>query len=189
MKLQTPNLFLSWRHTASFIKQLMISLPPHLKRTVRYFPGHLPQHTLFHTATTGRQKTTTTIAPRAKPQPPASTATTNSSATPQQANLPQQASTNPLVPSDQPDIPAQPPSPPNSTHASAPKTSHLSPSSLNAFAVSTLSARAHPSRPAPKLKDGGLPKDYKAAARKITLAMVAAPIAIVTSWVLWERCE
>lgn len=33
-----------------------------------------------------------------------------------------------------------------------------------------------------------LPSKYKPAARRVTLAMVAAPIAIVTSWVLYERC-
>ncbi|KAH7048353.1 hypothetical protein B0J12DRAFT_113015 [Macrophomina phaseolina] len=32
-----------------------------------------------------------------------------------------------------------------------------------------------------------LPAKYKPAARRVTLAMVAAPIAIVTSWVLYER--
>lgn len=32
-----------------------------------------------------------------------------------------------------------------------------------------------------------LPSKYKPAARRVTLAMVAAPIAIVTSWVLYER--
>lgn len=70
----------------------------------------------------------------------------------------------------------------------APNAAIVSPSSLNAFAVSTLSANAHPPRPAPQIKDGRLPDGYKAAARRVTLTMVALPIAIVTSYVLWQRC-
>ena len=161
------------------------SLP---KLKIRTTSEHWPARTFFHTATTGGEKAAAT-ASKAKPEPPASTIKAHSSAVPHQAKLPQQASTNHLVPPQQPFNAAQPHSPPSSAHASAPKTSHLSPSALNAFAVSTLSAQAHPSRPAPKLNDGSLPKNYKAAARRITLAMVAAPIAIVTSWVLWERCK
>ncbi|MCJ1438863.1 hypothetical protein MMC27_008253 [Xylographa pallens] len=164
----------------------MAPLHSHPKLKIRHTSEHWPPHTFFHTASTGGKKAAAT-APKAKPAPPASTTKGHSSAVPHQAKLPQQASTNHLVPPQQPFDFAQPRSPPSSTHASAPKTSHLSPSALNAFAVSTLSAQAHPSRPAPKINDGSLPKNYKAAARRITLAMVAAPIAIVTSWVLWER--
>jgi hypothetical protein len=34
-----------------------------------------------------------------------------------------------------------------------------------------------------------LPKNYKSVANKVTLAIVAMPVALVTSWVLYERCE
>ena len=67
------------------------------------------------------------------------------------------------------------------------KSSSLSPTALNAFAVSQLSARAHPSRPAPQINDGRLPDKYKPAARRITAIMVALPILIVTSCFLWGR--
>lgn len=36
-------------------------------------------------------------------------------------------------------------------------------------------------------KEGELPPGYASTARKVTLAIVALPIALVTSWVLWER--
>ena len=78
----------------------------------------------------------------------------------------------------------------SSPAVSAPAKSHRSafaPSSLNAFAVNTLTAQAHRSRPAPNIKAGTLHPKYKSVARRVTLVMVAAPIAIVTSWVLWER--
>ncbi|MCJ1399652.1 hypothetical protein MMC11_002854 [Xylographa trunciseda] len=162
--------------------------PPlyHPKSELRYTLGHLPSHTLFHTAAAGREKATAS-APRAKQEPAPSTTNVRSSPTPRQANSPQHTSTSRRASPQEPDNPTQPPLAPKSTPASSPKAPFISPTSLNAFAVSTLSAHAHPSRPAPKLKDGGLPKNYKSAARRVTLAMVAAPIAIVTSWVLWER--
>ncbi|MCJ1485918.1 hypothetical protein MMC06_006093, partial [Schaereria dolodes] len=80
------------------------------------------------------------------------------------------------------------PFPPNST-TSPPGASFPSITSLNAHAVSQLSARPNLFRPssAPKIKDGDLPKNYKATARRVTFTIVALPIAIVTSWVLWKR--
>ncbi|MCJ1243871.1 hypothetical protein MMC30_001068 [Trapelia coarctata] len=78
---------------------------------------------------------------------------------------------------------------PPSTQPSNPQSSPsaFSPKKLNAFAVDHLTARAHPSRPPPKINDGRVPDKYKPAARRITYAMVAMPIAIVTSYVLWNR--
>jgi len=70
-----------------------------------------------------------------------------------------------------------------------PASSAFSPKNLNAFTVTHLTARAHPSRPPPQINDGRLPDKYKPAARRITYAMVAMPIAIVTSYMLWNRCE
>ena len=70
-----------------------------------------------------------------------------------------------------------------------PAASFPSPASLNAFAVSQLSAYAHPSRPTPKISDGQLPEGYRNVARKLTYAIVALPIVIVTSWVLYQRCK
>lgn len=50
----------------------------------------------------------------------------------------------------------------------------------------TFKARPQPSAippPSAKQKLG-----YKNVERRVLAAMVAAPIALVTSWVLWERC-
>ena len=65
----------------------------------------------------------------------------------------------------------------------------ISPRSLNAFAVSSLSAQAHPSRPAPIIKNEQLPPNYKSVARRVTIAITVLPVAIVTGWVLYDRCE
>ena len=99
-----------------------------------------------------------------------------------------------LPPANKPTMPAplndsqSPPALPATTYSEALPTK-ISPKSINAFAVNTLSAQAHPSRPPPKAGAGQLPKNYNSVARRITLALVAAPIALVTSWVLYERCE
>ena len=180
MKLQNSNSFLTLWNTSSLTEQSMFPPRCRPKRVMRQISGHQPQHTPFHTS---GQKITTTTAPRARPEHSTSTLKASSSA------ISRQATTDSRVPPRQPSDPAEPPPPASSTKVYTPRTPYLSPSALNAFAVSTLSAQAHPSRPAPKVRGGSLPKNYKAAARRITLAMVAAPIAIVTSWVLWERCE
>ncbi|KAI9879487.1 MAG: hypothetical protein M1830_008363 [Pleopsidium flavum] len=73
---------------------------------------------------------------------------------------------------------------PTQSRPSAPSPA-LSPASINAYAVSQLSSR--PSRPPPKIGDGRLPEKYKPAARRITFVIVALPIAIVTSYVLYQR--
>jgi hypothetical protein len=55
---------------------------------------------------------------------------------------------------------------------------------LNSTIVSQISSRAgaRPGRP-----PTDLPANYKPVARRVTLAIVALPIAIVTSWVLYQR--
>ncbi|KAF2141000.1 uncharacterized protein K452DRAFT_309452 [Aplosporella prunicola CBS 121167] len=69
---------------------------------------------------------------------------------------------------------------------------NLSPKSLNSFAVHQLSARpgqtgtgAPSSRQWKEVEP--LPAKYRPAARRITAAIVAAPIAIVTSYFLYQR--
>ena len=63
----------------------------------------------------------------------------------------------------------------------------FSPTSLNAFAVSSLSASGHPSKIAPPLQSDKVAPQYRDAARRVTLFIIAAPIALVTTWLLWER--
>jgi uncharacterized phage infection (PIP) family protein YhgE len=59
---------------------------------------------------------------------------------------------------------------------------------LNKQIVSDIATRA-----GAKPNAGGpgavLPKNYKSVANKITMVIVALPVALVTSWVLYERCE
>ncbi|MCJ1258985.1 hypothetical protein MMC24_006819 [Lignoscripta atroalba] len=112
---------------------------------------------------------TTTISSFPPPPPPPAAAQPAAVPPPPQPTTPTSTST-----------PTSTPNPNPTTHSPFP-----SPTSLNAFAVSQLSGR--PSRPTPRIYDGRLPDKYKPAARRITFVMVALPIAIVTSWVLWQR--
>jgi hypothetical protein len=108
------------------------------------------------------------------------------------------ASKNPVSsPQKQPVSPIKPPLP-TSTQASVspPKTPQTRPSkitstipitSLNSQIVDNITTRAG-ARPNTGGKNS-LPAGYKAAARKVTFAIVAMPIVIVTSWVLYERCK
>ncbi|TKA77544.1 hypothetical protein B0A49_02771 [Cryomyces minteri] len=127
-----------------------------------------------------------------KPQPPRPTPPTPSTpSTP--STTPSTASTT-TPPSATP-----PPLSPPPTPKSNPPNPLLSPKTLNRFVVEQLTARRPPpgaNQPHPSaaedaskraVKTGALPAKYRTAARRITLAMVALPIAIVTSWVLWNR--
>ncbi|KAA6407465.1 MAG: hypothetical protein FRX48_08708 [Lasallia pustulata] len=69
----------------------------------------------------------------------------------------------------------------------AAKASHPLPSAaqINAYAISHLTDR--PLRRGGKLYDGRLPEKYKPAARRFTYAIVALPIALVTSYVVFQR--
>lgn len=79
-------------------------------------------------------------------------------------------------------------SPPRSSSKSTPAVKSEVPlKSLNSEIVSNITTRAG-ARPS----SGGnksLPPNYKPVARRITMAIVAAPIAIVTSYVLYQRCR
>ena len=61
------------------------------------------------------------------------------------------------------------------------------PKPSNAYAAPSQGSPGQtPPRPASRSK-GHLPPNYKSVARKVTLSMVALPIAIVTSWELYDR--
>ncbi|MCJ1447758.1 MAG: hypothetical protein MMC23_008269 [Stictis urceolatum] len=78
---------------------------------------------------------------------------------------------------------------PSKSPAAGASTSTISPKQLNAFAVNSLSGRAHPARPSPKISDGKLPPAYKKVANKWVRVMVGLPIVFVTSYMLFDRCE
>ncbi|TVY52124.1 hypothetical protein LCER1_G005115 [Lachnellula cervina] len=80
-----------------------------------------------------------------------------------------------------------PPKPPPAPKATAPPTTkpHVPLASLNSEIVSNITTRAG-ARPN-TAGSRALPANYKLAARKVTMAIVAAPILIVTSYVLYER--
>ena len=79
--------------------------------------------------------------------------------------------------------------PPKATDPNAPRAKPLpfSLMSLNPFTFSKPSSAAHASRLQPGVPR--VPPNYNQVARKVTAALVAAPVAIVMSWLLWERCE
>jgi hypothetical protein len=74
--------------------------------------------------------------------------------------------------------------PPNANPKPNPKP-HIPIAGLNKEIVSNITARAG-ARPRPA-GNNGLPPSYNNVARKVTMAIVAAPIAIVTSYVLYQR--
>jgi len=59
---------------------------------------------------------------------------------------------------------------------------------LNKAIVGDIAGRAG-ARPNTSGGANPLSKSYKSAARKVTMTIVALPIAIVTSYVLYQRCE
>lgn len=80
--------------------------------------------------------------------------------------------------------PYSPPTPKTSSpnaQSQLPKKAPLS--ALNAAIVNNITSAngARPNRAQP------LPPNYKPVARKVTLAIVALPVLLVTSWVLWDR--
>ncbi|KAF4633646.1 hypothetical protein G7Y89_g4468 [Cudoniella acicularis] len=85
-----------------------------------------------------------------------------------------------------PPKPANPPPPPFKEPAPIPTTKPRIPiAALNSEIVSNITSRAG-ARPAASGSQA-LPPNYKLVARKVTMAIVAMPILIVTSWVLYER--
>ena len=107
----------------------------------------------------------------------------------------------PKSPQNPPPNPAQPP--PHSSPATTPPPSSLPPkvpnpppnalpkiplAALNSTIVDNISKRAG-ARPNTHGTKRQLPPNYRPVARKVTRAIVALPIFIVTSWVLYQRCE
>ncbi|PMD17172.1 hypothetical protein NA56DRAFT_281167 [Hyaloscypha hepaticicola] len=125
------------------------------------------------------------------PNPPTSTPSPAYTAHPKAAPAPNTASSSPAKPPPKPvptpfkpaNITAKPIPPPPSTKP-APKP-HVPIAALNSEIVSNITTRAG-ARPNPT-SGNPLPKNYKSVANKVTMAIVAMPIAIVTSWVLYER--
>jgi hypothetical protein len=79
--------------------------------------------------------------------------------------------------------------------ASASSTSRrIDPKALNATLVSQLSNQTSRndrgrSAAAEAARTGKMPPAYHGPARRVTMTIVALPIAIVTSYVLYQRCE
>lgn len=85
------------------------------------------------------------------------------------------------------------PSPSRTPSAKAPPPTPKPPARnvpLAAFNAKVVSGLTTPLGARPSAQKGQqLPPNYKPMARKVTLAIVALPVAIVTSYVLWQRCE
>ncbi|KAL2061298.1 hypothetical protein VTL71DRAFT_7571 [Oculimacula yallundae] len=111
------------------------------------------------------------------PQPPMAT---KSSPLPQQ----QKPASPPISSAVPPPSPAKstPPPPPSAKPTPKP---HIPIAELNSAIVSNITTRAG-ARPNTSGSQQ-LPKNYKPVARKVTMAIVALPIAIVTSYVLYQR--
>jgi hypothetical protein len=79
--------------------------------------------------------------------------------------------------------------PPNISQPSLSKPAAKIPiASLNSQIVDNIATRAG-ARPNTAGSKSSLPPNYKPVARKVTMTIVAMPILLVTSWVLYERCE
>jgi hypothetical protein len=78
-------------------------------------------------------------------------------------------------------LPSSPPKP-------TPPTAKIPIAGLNKQIVGDIATRAG-ARPNTGGPGGALPKNYKSVANKVTMVIVALPVALVTSWVLYERCE
>ncbi|TAQ88123.1 hypothetical protein B7494_g3522 [Chlorociboria aeruginascens] len=92
---------------------------------------------------------------------------------------------NPAPPSPPPKTPQAPPPSSSSPPSRSPKPSKLPLRSMNSEIVSNITSRA-----GAKPNTGGanpLPANYKPTARKVTMAIVAMPIVIVTSYFLYDR--
>jgi len=138
-----------------------------------------------------------TVPPQADPpkysKPASTTAASKTSYPTQQAKAapsptatfsnPSKPATKPVPTPHKPASAAAKAAPPPSAKA-APKL-HIPLAALNSEIVSNISTRAGAR---PNVGSGNpLPKNYKPVARKITMAIVAMPIAIVTSYVLYQR--
>ncbi|CAD6445962.1 5a755dae-42dd-4376-9e6d-b95d36e24091 [Sclerotinia trifoliorum] len=99
----------------------------------------------------------------------------------------QQAQTMRLASSSSPSTPPRtsPPPPSKSTSKQTPLKS-LPLKSLNQSITSRLTTPAG-ARPLMRKGDKPLPGNYQSVARRVTMTIVALPILLVTSWVLWDR--
>ncbi|KAH8764554.1 hypothetical protein BGZ57DRAFT_953355 [Hyaloscypha finlandica] len=116
--------------------------------------------------------------------PPANTIQTKAAPSPTTASSsPTKPPAKPIPVSLKPSpVTAKPPPPPSTKSAPKP---NVPIAALNSQIVSNISTRAGAR---PNASQGSpLPKNYKSVANKVTMAIVAMPIAIVTSWVLYER--
>ncbi|PBP18179.1 hypothetical protein BUE80_DR010732 [Diplocarpon rosae] len=91
--------------------------------------------------------------------------------------------TKPIV--SPPPLPKNPTSPPPTTAPKPTPKLHVPIAELNSAIVSDISARAG-ARPN-TARSQQLPKNYKPVARRVTAAIVALPIALVTGYVLYQR--
>ena len=80
-----------------------------------------------------------------------------------------------------------PPQPSSTAASQFPVRQTLSSASVDASIESPFSVRLSPTKNLPNAGHGQTQQNYKAVARRVTLAIVAMPIAIVTSWVLYDR--
>lgn len=79
--------------------------------------------------------------------------------------------------------------PPNTTEPPLLKPAAKIPvASLNSQIVDNIATRAG-ARPNTAGSKSSLPPNYRPVARKVTMTIVALPILLVTSWVLYERCK
>lgn len=126
----------------------------------------------------------TSTSPRPLVEPTSLPPVTTISGEPISANQPRPTPSPSKIP--QPLVGANPASskPPKLPPKSAPK---IPLAALNSAIVDNISTRAG-ARPNAGGSKNSLPPNYKPVARKVTMAIVAMPIVIVTSWVLYQRC-
>ena len=93
----------------------------------------------------------------------------------------------PLPSAPKPSAPVSPATPSSSSRSEVAKRPAIYPLPSRAAPVPIKNTRTLPTRAFPQVSNETMPQKYKAAARRVTLAIVAMPIAIVTSWVLYDR--
>ncbi|KAE9367168.1 hypothetical protein N431DRAFT_418303 [Stipitochalara longipes BDJ] len=120
----------------------------------------------------------------ASKSPPISAAQTKATPPPSPSAIPTKSSAKQASTPIKPAPASIKPIPPPPSAKQIPKP-HVPIAALNSEIVSNISTRAGAR---PNASQGNpLPKNYKSVANKVTMAIVAMPIAIVTSWVLYER--
>jgi hypothetical protein len=129
------------------------------------------------------------LSAKSVPSPEHTTKSSRPSATPTTSKPSQPKVVPSQAPKPHPSTFKPPPSsPPPSAAAAKPIAKpHVPIAALNSAIVSNITTRAgaRPNTSGSKQ----LPNNYNSVAKKVTLAIVALPVAIVTSWVLYERCK